>query len=362
MDESANLPTNQNQLYMRLLLSIFMLCISLSTVAQKISKRTIYEKNNAPIPLAKATIKGGNGDILYINEGIAYIPDSSAAYTLIILLPNGQTQELDITTDKSVFLIANQISSLEAGAEKESTGKMMSPKNYWIGARVGYNLVGSPSSDNFIGAVKTTINVRKPDDKGYQFAVLGNIGKYKFDQSEEENNTISTVAQSATGLQVGLGWTYEWQEKTKAKESTGGKAGDKKDLRLFRKMRAMRNGSSKPLKRVYFTPFYKYNRFINIGPDSSTVNLSQGKFAFGMEYQYEGFKDDGALTFSLEPSITFFDKGLYKQVFGVERWNLPAIDASFTLPFSATAGFHVSATFAPQMYPVYMIGVILRGN
>lgn len=303
----------------------------------------INDAQGRPLRMAIVKLDPKDAESFTVRDGILELKNSDKALSLHITFPNGETDKININAKKAGEVRPAFIEDIFCKGylnEKiKSSGGAGSPKNYWIGAKVGYNLSGVQADDNFVGAVKAAINLADfgdDDDGHFQFAVLGNFGKYKFDQSKAENQNLQKLSQSISGIQGGLGWTRKWAGNEQYKSTPVHTA------------------------RLYAAGLYKYNQFVNIGTASEEVNLHQIKVLGGFEYEYYRFKQGGALSLAIEPSLTFFDKQLYQKVFSMEKSVLAVLDASLVIPISSQIGLYFNGTYSHRMAPAHLIGFVIK--
>lgn len=221
--------------------------------------------------------------------------------------------------------------------DSEKNGGPQSPNSFWIGAKIGYNFDGFSDKDldnYFVGAAKVVLNKSESDFLKGQWGVVGNIANFISNQNKDEaEKDKEKIALSVQGLGVGL---YQlWENKI-------GKGGN-----YFRK---------------YITTGYRLNTFKNVGADSATVNLSQFKLTGGLEFEAFQFAKGGALNLSCEVSHLRFSENRYQTIFGEKKNSLTSIELGIILPLNENLGFFSSGTFAKDMKPVYLFGIIVKSD
>lgn len=213
-----------------------------------------------------------------------------------------------------------------------------STRSIWVNAKIGYNFDGFSDDNYFVGAAKISINpMKKSSSSPFHTDIIGNVANFissqnYADNAETNNKNLQKLSQSTQGLFLGLGQLYEGRF----------------------------NGNNKVFYRPYFTTGYRLNTFKNIGPDSVTVNLSQFRSSLGFEIEGFEFVNGGAMNFSVEGSLAFFDKNRYNQVFGEKKGSLATFEATVILPITSKLGFFANGTYAPKMSAVYLIGLVVR--
>jgi hypothetical protein len=241
-------------------------------------------------------------------------------------IKNGMIIQLDITSGMKDEIV------LAGGG-----GGSLSPNSYWIGAKLGYNFDGFADDDvdnYFVGAAKVVLNKSKDRFLKGQWGIVGNIAGFISKQNKDDaNKDLQKLTMSVQGLGVGA---YElWEQQV---------------------------GAGKNTVREYLTAGYRLNTFKKVGKDSATVNLSQAKFTAGFEFEAVRFEKGGALSFSFELSHLRFSKAKYNSVFGEEKSSLTSFETGIILPINTNFGFFASGTFAKEVKPVYLFGVIVRAD
>lgn len=128
----------------------------------------------------------------------------------------------------------------------------VSPSNYWVGAKVGYNFVSDTDEDNFIGAAVVSLNMLESESKRRSFSVIGNIGDFKFTKDTAEVTKIGKLAQSLNGQSIGLGYEY----------NRNGFFGCDIGLEKF-------------YSKVFVSSLARFTTYKNIGTDNHTENFVQ---------------------------------------------------------------------------------------
>lgn len=216
----------------------------------------------------------------------------------------------------------------------------ISSRNFWVGAKIGYNFIGNADDNFFVGSASIALNLLDNNDSHHTFGVIGNIGNFKFNKDSSDTKNIQKVSQSINGLTVGLGYTHE----------------------TFIKGKSKYNSNQYPTS--YFRQFFhsgvRLTTFTKVGKDSSTVNLAQSVTTIGFEFEQSGFKNGGSITASVGGSLYLFDKNIYKKIFDEEKNKLLTLDFTIILPISKQMGFFVNGTFAKKTSASYILGIIFR--
>ncbi len=213
-----------------------------------------------------------------------------------------------------------------------------SSRNYWVGAKVGYNLIGETDDNFFVGSASVEINLLDNLPRKHLFGVVGNLGNFQFSESEDNSKDIQKLAQSVNGISLGLGYTHE--------------------------------SNRIPLTYDYDDPYLyfrqfarigvRYNSFKDVGEENETVNFAQFVINSGLELELYGFKNGGALSFSSGLSLYIFDNSLYKQLFEEEKSSILTFDATVTLPLSKSLGLFVNGTFARNTSAAFILGLVVK--
>lgn len=216
----------------------------------------------------------------------------------------------------------------------------ISTRNFWAGAKIGYNFIGKADDNFFVGSASMALNLLDNNDTHHTFGVIGNIGNFKFNKDTSDTKDIQKVGQSINGLSVGLGYTHETYIK----------------------------GTSEYKSNQYPTSYFRQfiqsgvrlTTFTNVGKDSLTINLAQSVTTCGLEFEQTGFKNGGSITASMAVSLYLFDKNISQQLFNEKRNNLLTMDFTVILPISKQMGFFVNGTFTKNTSAAYILGIIFR--
>ncbi|HET6993766.1 MAG TPA: carboxypeptidase-like regulatory domain-containing protein, partial [Chitinophagaceae bacterium] len=220
-------------------------------------------------------------------------------------------------------------------------GGAVSPLSTWIGAKIGYNLDGITEDNSFIGAAKVIINplaekfsTRK---RSPSFAIIGNFADFISNTNKDSvTKQLTSLTQSVQGLGIGLGLTWDFPFQF----------GEREENTIH--------------FRPYLTSSYRLNTFTKVGPDSSTVNLSQMRNTIGLEFEGLTFKKGGAINLSIEASLSLFGASRYQKIFNENKSSLRTLEATLILPISNMFGLFVDGTYSRGMSAVYLIGIIIK--
>jgi hypothetical protein len=245
-------------------------------------------------------------------------------------------QSIELTAAKAASTITVPLGTLDASVSQQSKSSISS-SNYWMGASLAYNLEGG-SSDDIIGGAKVVVNPSEIFGATDRSAlnIIGNIGTFSSNTAKEQGKTaLAKLAQSQSGLSLGLGYQYGWGKNRSS------------------------NGRSYP---VIFevTTNYRLNSFTDPKVDSLTIGLSQLRTTAMLEFSMTEWKNGGQLTLSLEGSMANFSKSTYNRIFGEERDHRFAFEATVIVPVSATMGFLANVVTAQSMKPVYQFGFTIN--
>jgi hypothetical protein len=317
-----------------LIITSFFFCII--SIAQTTLKGIIKDKDGNGVPNVSifvtgkksATVTNEIGEFSIAAKAGDQISISFVGFTTTEITVSAEHIKTGLVFNIDSGLVINSISGLGGGSQ--------SPKSYWIGAKVGYNFDGFSEDDldnYFIGAAKVILNKSKDEFLKGEWGVVGNIAGFISNQNKKDaNKDLEKIALSVQGLGVGL---YEiWEQK----------AGKKNVIR------------------EYLTGGYRLNTFKKVGKDSVTVNLSQFKISGGFEFEALTFEKGGTLNFSFELTHLRFSSNKYNTIFGKEKSSLTSFEIGAILPINSNFGFFASGTFAPDMKPVYLFGVIVKSD
>jgi len=318
-------------------LSLLFIIATVATFAQEISG--IVRVNGIPAVGCSVTNKSQNISVQTNNKGeftIKAVKGDEISFSFVGYLEQsitiGDSKVLDVVLSEDNYGMEEVV---------VIASRSISSRNFWVGAKVGYNFINNEQDNGFIGSASIAVNLLDNNDSKNYFGVVGNIGNFKFNQEEDDNNNIQKIAQSANGLNVGLAYTRENMKKGKKVFTTIKEA----PISYFR------NSVSTGMK---------FTSFKNVGKDSASVNFPEFATTIGFEYEQTGFKNGGSLTFSIGSTFFLFDKNLYIEIFHENRSSLLNFEFNIILPLSKTLGFYVNGTFAQKTSSIYTFGVILK--
>lgn len=207
----------------------------------------------------------------------------------------------------------------------------VSPRSYWLGATVAYNMDGA-EVDNIIGSAKIGINPVERKHLGAYWGIVGNFANFISAQNiEETNKNLLKVAQSSQGLSIGVAGTWEILPTAE-------------DFNF----------------RCYLMTGYRLNAFQKVGKDSISVGLNQFRNSLGIEFEGLKFKNGGKLHFSFEGSVTAFSRNKYELVFGEKKSSLSSLEITAILPIAQNIGFLANGTYCRDFASVYQFGIIFK--
>lgn len=302
----------------------------------------VTDINESPMEGIIVRELGTNNSVLTNKRGIYSIQVS----------PNAVIEFVSIDVEpKSIEIIPNEVRSYEAGNisimnisfdERDDykdienyigSGGSTSMKNYWIGAKVGYNFIGETDDNFFVGSASIALNMFEGSNDKHSFAVIGNLGNFKFDKDTDSSEDVQKIAQSINGLSVGLGYTRQF---------ILGKSNDS----------------------IYFRPFVRtgvrMTTFDEIGENMESVNLAQSATNAGLELEIGRFKKGGAISISTGLTMYLFDENVYNKIFEEKKSSLFTLDTTIILPISKDLGFFINGTFTKRASAAYILGIIFR--
>lgn len=249
---------------------------------------------------------------------------------VVLSSPNYQIETITIAQKPSPIIVLNP-QTKSALAPEDVT---ISPKNYWVGARVGYNLISNAAEDNFIGSATAGLNLYKFEQPNRNsISVIGNLGNYKFNTEEEDISEVQKLAQSVNGISIGLGYTFS----DKLLDHL-----DHLNYNLFATARG------------------RFTTFKNIGTAKESINFTQFVATLGGEIALANFEKEGELTLTISGSAYLFDKNQYNLIFGSVKDNICTADITLIVPLSGQIGFFASGTYAHEMSALYSFGIIIK--
>ena len=208
-----------------------------------------------------------------------------------------------------------------------------SPKSYWLGATLAYNINGG-EIENVVGSAKIGINPVTGKYLGANWGIVGNFSNFISAQNKEKTEKdLLKVAQSAQGLSIGLAGTWEVFPRSD-------------DFNF----------------RMYLSSGYRLNAFQKVekGADTVSVSLSQFRNTVGIEFEGFQFKQGGKLHFSAEASVSAFDGDKYELVFNEKKSSLTNAEITAILPIAGNIGFLACGTYSKNFKPVYQFGIIFK--
>lgn len=296
----------------------------------------VVDNENLPLPGVNILVQGTNNGTQTDFDGSYTInnvsPDAVLIFTYIV--------QKDIRRNVNGLTMINVKMEEDAQALEEvaTVGVSASTRNYWVGAKVGYNLLGDSDDNSFVGSAAIEINLLDNLPRRHLFGVIGNLGNFQFTQSEDNKDDIQKLAQSVNGISLGLGYTHESNKIP------------------------LTNHYNNP--HLYFRQFarmgVRYNSFKDVGEANETVNFAQFVVNGGVELELYGFKNGGALSLSSGVSLYLFDNSLYEQLFEEEKSSLLTVDVTLTLPLSKSLGLFTNGTFARNSSPIFVLGLVVK--
>lgn len=315
--------------------SLFILLISTCVISQNTITGTVTE-DGVPVSGASVLVKGTNIGVQTNFDGVFSLDNVEGDAILVVSLMGFTAKEIKVDNRTNI--------SIEMNADVEvlvSSVVSISPKNFWIGAKVGYNFIGDTGDNFFVGSASIAMNVYDgllPSSK-HHFAIVGNIGNFKFDREGANSEDLKKIAQSINGLSVGLGYTY--------------------DL-YYNDFDEERDDDNYSVFRAFGLSGVRLTSFDNIGESQETVNLAQSATSVGLEWQLGGFKKKGTLSLSTGISMFLFDESIYNSIFEEEKSSLFTVDFTIILPISNQIGFFTNGTFSKDTSAAYIMGIIFK--
>tara|TARA_R110002096_G_scaffold386653_1_gene580748 strand:+ start:7557 stop:8546 length:990 start_codon:yes stop_codon:yes gene_type:complete len=323
-----------------LLIIVFIFNIS-SLLAQKTItiEGVVLDKNATALSGILVKEKGKNNYV--ITDYLGYFSIDVLDDSELLFMSDGLLKKtFKVKGNKNLIAVGVDTVKMNVIIDKtKSQGVSASMKNYWIGAKVGYNFIGETDDNFFVGSASITLNLfdgfnNKENDNWHQYlGVIGNLGNFKFDKETDSSEDVQKIAQSINGLSVGLGLTLENKISSISEDSF---------FRYF-----VRTG-------VRMTTFDK------IGVDMESVNLAQSETNTGVELEIGNFKNEGTITIATGVTMYLFDENVYNKIFEEKKSSLFTLDTTIILPISKDLGFYINGTFTKRASAAYILGIIFR--
>lgn len=306
-----------------------------SLAFSQISVSGTVTDNNQPVVGAIVSVKDTSNGTTTDMNGKYILNDVNEDDVLIFSNTGFSDYKVNVNKNTSIdFDFNNGKATLKAHVNTATNS--VSPNNYWIGAKIGYNFIGETDDNFFVGSASIAMNVLEGLPKQHKVAIVGNFGNFKFDKDTNDSENVQKVAQSLNGLSVGLGYTHE----------------SKNPLEVTNK--------SNLIFRQFIQTGVRLTSFKNVGDNDETVDLAQSVTTTGLELELNGFKNDGAVTLSTGISMYLFDPNVYQKIFDNDKKGLLTLDFTVILPISKNMGFFINGTFAKQTSANYILGIIFQ--
>ena len=315
-------------------LFLFLLIIPFYSFSQSLIDitGTVVDSDNIPVSGVNIIIKGTTNAIQTDLDGNFAFEKVVENSILVVSYIGYTTKEVAVEGENKIDIKLDSEAYLE---ELVVSSGSVSSKNYWIGAKIGYNFIGDTDDNFFVGSASISINLIEGLGKKHMFGVIGNIGNFKFDK-KEDNNDIKKLAQSINGVSVGLGYTHESE-----------------DTPIF-------YDNGKLIFRQFIHTGLRITSFDEIGEDKETETLAQSASTAGLEMEITGFKNKGALTLSTGVSLYLFDSTIYQKIFEKDKGSLVTLDCTIILPIAEKVGFFMNGTFSKDSSAAFIMGIILK--
>jgi hypothetical protein len=296
--------------------------------------RLVTKTDKLPLTGASIKIKSAPATAAITDVNGNFIIKGKKNDTLTVSCPGYSVRRFAVSADNTSPEIALEETAEALAAAPPGGGGSVSEQSYWVGASIGYNVNKSGgSANNIIGAAAVTINPVTKKIFNADLAIVGNIGNFVSTQTKDDiASNISKLSQANNGLNIGLSATW--------------KLNDPKDT-----VNALR---------FFALSGYQLNAFQKVGPDTTSVSLSQWRNTAGFEFEGLPFKNGGVMHFGVAATLGIFDQTAYQQIFMNKKSNILSLDASIILPLSKQFGFVFEGTYSQYTTPVYLIGVVIK--
>ena len=326
-----------------LLLLIF---ISESGLCQKYTFQLTNPLEESPVNLSSKPFRvyweksdGSRVLIPTVNTGLYEVPSGAqAGDNVLILTPKNDIvlkQQLTSVLGSADDPLKYYFNDNEQLIKKLMAGSTGSSKSYWVGAKVSYNVNGN-GSDDIVGGTKIKLNpsVLFSEESQNSLAIIGNIGTFVSNaESQEKQEAISKLAQSTTGLGVGIGYIRDF-------------VGKDSPAKIKTRMEATMN--------------YRLNSFKDPINASESIGLNQFRQSVLFELELDKWKNEGVLTLSAEGSLSLFSKDDYNKIFSERKGNRVAFETTLIIPLSKNIGFMCNLIATPQFKPTYQFGISIK--
>lgn len=297
--------------------------------AQTKIKGVVKEGGNKP--LVGAAVINKTKSITAITNANGEFEIEAVINDIISVAYVGYTTNEFLITDDKVKLEIHLSEMQNNLSEVVVTAAGGSPKSYWLGATLAYNIDGA-EVDNIVGSAKVGINLVDGEYLGAEWGIVGNFANFISVQDKEKAaRDLLKVAQSSQGLSIGIAATWEILPTVN-------------DFNF----------------RSYFTSGYRLNAFQKVGKDTISVGLSQFRNVVGVEFEGFRFKNGGKLHFSCEGSLTAFSQDKYELIFEKKKSSLSSLELTAILPIAQNIGFLANGTYCKSFVPVYQFGIIFK--
>ncbi|RYF18330.1 MAG: hypothetical protein EOO42_15280 [Flavobacteriales bacterium] len=228
----------------------------------------------------------------------------------------------------------------DSNSKAINSGAAISSRNYWIGASIAYNVQGESSND-IVGGTKVIINAADifEDDRNH-LNIIGNVGTFFANTNKDDNSAaLSKLAQSQTGLSIGLAYRLDLRGDTKAGNSP----------------------TNPDFSHTFeFATGYRLNSFKDPKIDTNTIGLSQLRTSILYELAILKWGKKGHLTLGFEGSMSRFSSTTYEQIFGYKKKTRFTFETTAILPISENIGFMANIISSQNMRPVYQFGFLIK--
>ena len=253
-----------------------------------------------------------NGSII-----VSYI-----GYTSVITEVNGQST-INFILFPSVGLEENVVA-------------ITSFKNYWNGAKVGYNIIGEFEKNLLVGSASLNFNLFKDYNRESRYldiAMVGSLGSFSIKESEIPRvpAKLKKLAQSINGISLGFGSVLD-----------------------------LNPDNNDDDHRVFLNTGLRYNDFKDIGEDEETVNFFQWATSLGYEFEGLKFIKQQPCTFGVSLNNYIFDSDKYQQVFEEDKSMLFAAEANIIIGIWSATGILINGTYPFDSSPIYTAGIIFK--
>ena len=310
---------------------------------------TVTDTNQDPIPGTLIFVKGmesiSTQTDMHGNYKLEGVPSNSI---IIFSYLGATTVQYEIKGDSDFIL---NMTLVEDDEQLTEVASVVSPLNYWTGAKLGFNIIGNEDENLLVGSASITILDAKKHlnihlNPTHSLSLVGSVGSFSFKEKDiaKLDDQVKKLAQSINGLSLGFGFTNESEPKQYWGSEEENTENEVKNM----------------VHRGFYITGLRFNNIEDVGVEDKTVNFWQWATTAGYEVEFKRFFNRSPLTISASTNLFVFNQNRYIEVFNEERNSLISFEGTIIIPFSPKVGFLANGAFEIKNSPVYTLGVIFR--